>query len=514
MKLKYILVFSVFSLVGFCVFFLSGTQANLPSKKSLNIAWATEPHSYDPRYATDANSQYLEGLLHCSLITFDADGNITKDLAKSWEWISGTQLNMQIKPGVSFADGSAVTLMDVKKTYDFFIYKNKFRPSPRAVAFRNLKELKIKNKTLQFFLKKPDASFLSNLVIGILPDSLNTKGLITKETKVRGCGLFVHKKSTLNEIILERRKQKNKNHEAKVSLVKIKIVKDPTTRFAKLRKGELDIVQNGVSYQNISSIEQYQDLKVLKSPALRTSYLGFNFRHPLLRNVEVRKAIAHSINKKAIIQYILKGLASEAKSLLPERHQYSSLAEEAYEYNIARANEILDKAGLKSKGKEGVRFSLTLTLTNDPTRIAASKVLVSDLKKIGIQLKVRILEWGKFKQDVEKGLIDLWLLSWIGYKDPDIYRYAFATESFPPNGGNRGWYSNPDLDKLLNEGINVYDLNKRKEIYGKISSLVTADLPYIFLYHDNNYAVLRKNIKNFKIYADGRYSSLNNVEKL
>lgn len=510
MKKVYLISF-VFVLT--LVYFLYPSPKEESSSHVLSVAWEASPRTYDPRYAVDANSQYLEGLLHCSLLASNRKGNLEPQLAKSLEWKNGKQLVVELRSGFTFSDGKPVRPVDVKKTYEFFLRTNNERPSPRAVAFRKLKEIKIINGKLHFFLKETDASFTSNLVVGVLPEEDSWGSLQTRDSKIKGCGPFVHKSSTLNEITLERRDSSYfKKNDGEISELKIKIVKDPSTRFAKLRKGELDIVQNTIDYQKLSSINSYNDLKVVQSPALRTSYLGFNLRHPLLKQLKVRQAIAYAIDKESMISYVLKGFATEAKTMLPEGHSYYKKPQKEYSYNVKRANELLDEAGYPVKGSH--RFHLTLTITNNSTRFALAKVLANNLKDIGIQLRIRTVEWGKFKQDIEKGLVDAWLLAWIGYKDPDIYRYAFASESFPPNGGNRGWYSNKDLDKLLAKGLVSYKEAERKKVYSEVSSLVGEDLPYIFLFHENNFAVLRKNVKDFQIYADGHYTSIRHVKKL
>ena len=125
-------------------------------------------------------------------------------------------------------------------------------------------------------------------------------------------------------------------------------------------------------------------------------------------------------------------MASKANSLLPKEHSYYNQRLSKYEQNLDMAKKLLDEAGYKTT-KDGKRFSLTLSTTQDATRIAIAQAIKSDFSKIGIYLNIKILEWGKFKFDVEKGLVDLWTLTWIGFKDPDIYRYVFSTESFIPN---------------------------------------------------------------------------------
>ena len=484
---------------------------------SIKIAWSSFPHSYDPRDATDADSQYLEDLVHCSLINFNEQGSVVPSVAKSLIWEGPKTLRVELKDSFKFSDGRSVILDDVKSTYDFFLSgpnEADQKPSPRALAFRNVESLEKRDGALFFKLKKADASFETNLVVGILSKDLSHGPRIERSHKIESCGSFYHKESTLNEITLEKNIYHPEYQEKSISTVKILIVKDEATRFAKLRKGEVDIVQNGINFQKIASLDSYQGLTLLKENALKTSYLGFNFKHPLLKNPKIREAIAYGINKDNILEYILKGLGSKASTLLPPQNFYSSgKKRESSKFDPKKANDLLDKAGFLPKEGEKHRFSLTLTLTNNPTRYAVARSLVSDFSAIGIDLTVKVLEWGNFLKNVKKGQVDLWLLTWIGFKDPSIYNYAFSSESFPPNGANRGWYQNLVLDDLLVKGLNTYDLKKRKKVYEEIEDIVDYDRPYVFLYHDNNFAVIKKNIENFKIYADGRYSSLSKVIK-
>lgn len=519
MRFKSLLgIFLVFLGVLFFYFRSSSSlEEEKNEKREVSIAWSSFPLSFDPRYATDADSQYLEDLIHCSLVTFDKNGKVIYELAKSVSWESATKLKIELQENFKFSDGTPVTKEDVKALYDFFLKSGEdpnIRPSPRALAFRNVSQVDILEESLVFHLKKPDASFLTNLVVGILPKKLSFNSLLEKSNSIPSCGAFYHKKSSLNEITLERNSHYPKGNKKAIFTVKIKIVKDNTTRFSKLRKGEVDIVQNGIDYQKVSSLKSYPGLKLLKEDALKTSYLGFNFKHPLLKKEPIRRAISLAINKDNIIKYILKDLASEASSLLPSKNFYSSGKGDRFSsYKPEEAQRIFDNEGLSLGKDKKYRFTLTLTLTNNPTRYAVAKSLVSDLAKVGVELKLKTLEWGNFKENVEKGLVDLWLLTWIGFKDPDIYRYAFSSESVPPNGGNRGWYENKELDLLLNKGLVTYKAEERKEIYLKIEEIVQRDKPYIFLYHEQNFAVARKNIEGFELYADGRYSSLKEVVK-
>ena len=188
---------------------------------------------------------------------------------------------------------------------------------------------------------------------------------------------------------------------------------------------------------------------------------------------------------------------------------------ELIQRDIEKSKKILDDAGFKDPDGEGPkkRFKLTYKTTNNATRIVIAKAIASQLAEIGIEVEVLSLEWGKFKKDVEDGNVQLWSLSWVGFKDPNIFNYTFASEHFPPNGGNRGRYKNAELDRLLAQGEALTDKAHRKAIYDKIQQIVATDFPYVFLWHEDLVAIHNKRVKNFKVFADGRMQGLLKASK-
>jgi len=227
-------------------------------------------------------------------------------------------------------------------------------------------------------------------------------------------------------------------------------------------------------------------------------------KDPMLAKKEVREAISLAINRDNIIKFALQGIATPANSMLLENDPFYDKSLPKVGFDLAKANQLLDQAGLKAKP----RLKLSLKTTTNTTRVIIAKAIAADLKKVGIDVTVEAVEWGRFKSDVEAGRVQMWTLNWIGFKDPDILRFAFATESFPPNGGNRGWYSNKELDALLAAGREETNESKRKEIYLKAQKLVGAEFPYAFLWHEDIFAVVRKQVSGFELYADGSYHSL------
>lgn len=482
------------------------------------IAWESAPRSIDPRYALDANSQYLENLIHCALIDFDKNGSTRAQLAKSWKWIEQKTLELDIHSGVKFSDGSELKIDDVIATYKFFQVEEK-DPSPRKGFMNSVEKIeKIDEDTLRFHLKEADVSFLSNLVVGILPQKIAEAPRFDQVEKYIGCGPFRLTSMDLNNVVLTKNPeffiQEQIPHLEKVQ---IKIVQDESTRFAKLIKGEVDLIQNALNREKLKSIEEKYStqLQVLSSPGLNITYLGFNMRDDLVKKKEVREAIALALDRQVIVDKVLQGRATLATSILVPGDPMSDSSLKNVERNLDQAKALLDEAGLKDPDGDGPqnRFQLSYKTTTDTTRVTIAKAIASQLKEIGIEVDVQSLEWGKFKEDIEKGQAQIWSLSWVGFKDPDIFRYVFATESFPPNGGNRGWYSNKELDQLLTQGKAENDPVKRKAVYQKVQELVASEMPYVYLWHEENFAVINKNYSGFELFADGRLYSLTQVEK-
>ena len=487
-------------------------SAKTPNNR-LVFAFEDAPRTYDPRYAVDANSQYVEGLVHCSLIDFDKQGKVVPYLAESWQWLDSKNLKMRLKDGAYFSDGKAVGPDDVKANYEFFFAQNK-HASPRAGAFKGIKEIKISGKDLLFTLSEPDASFLVNLSVGILPKEFVQGGAISHPEKIPSCGAFTLKKKGLMGVLLSANPHYKLGPRPKLEEVEIKIVKDETTRYAKLQKGELDLVQNGLGIEKILGIVKSKSskLKFARLAGLKTRYVGYNIKDQYLKNQQVRKAISLAIDRDAIIQYLLGGMASKAATMLPPYHEYFNQSLVPADYDPNKASKILDEAGFKKKD-DGFRFLLSYKTTNRTSSLGIAKAIASDLKKIGIKVEVETLEWGRFKDDVEKGHVQMWGLAWIGFKDPDIYYYAFSSQKFPPDGGNRGWFHDPKVDKLLEEAQVTPEFAKRKKIYDDVQALLYEQSPYAFLFHEDHVVLMQANVRGFELYADGRYSSLRHAYK-
>jgi len=172
---------------------------------------------------------------------------------------------------------------------------------------------------------------------------------------------------------------------------------------------------------------------------------------------------------------------------------------------------LLDAAGYPSVN--GVRFHITMkTSTNESTRLIVA-VMQQQLREVGIALDIRSFEPATFFSDVTHGAFQLYSLRWIGgNEDPDIFEYVFHSAKFPPHGANRGYYSNPKVDALIDRARREVDPAVRKPLYAEVQRILAEELPYIDLWYLDNVLVHTRRVRNIRMNPAGNYDFLRTAE--
>ena len=364
--------------------------------------------------------------------------------------------------------------------------------------------------TVIFHLKEPDSPLLWNLadaVMGIVPYGSGEE--MTQHPIGSGPFKFVSAE-TDREVVLER----NDDYwgaKAKLQRVRFAVMPDETTRALELRKGSGDIAINALTPDTVVALVKDPNLAVTSGPGTRLAYLAFNLRDPILKDARVRQAIAYAIDRQPMIDYLWRGEAQPARSVLPVQSWAYNGNVPAYDHDVNRANLLLDAAGYPALN--GVRFHLTMkTSTDENTRLMVA-VMQQQLREAGIALDIRSFEFATFFADVQHGAFQMYGLRWIGgNEDPDIFEYAFHSAKFPPNGANRGYYSNPRLDALIDEARQAIDPKVRKPLYAEVQSILSADMPYINLWYLDNVLVHTKRVRNLKLNPAGNFDFLRTAE--
>jgi len=480
-----------------------------PDPATLVMIIESSPTNLDPRVGLDAQSERIDELLFDALLTRDEHLNVQPGLAERWENPDPLTYIFHLRAGVTFHDGQPLTSRDVKWTFDSLL-EGKIRSTKKAV-YRFVDRIDAPDDlTVIFRLKEPFATLPWNLsegAIGIVPyGSLDE---MTRHPIGSGPFKFVSAEQD-KEVIVER----NDNYwgaKAKLARVRFTVVPDTTTRALELRKGSADVAINALTSDMVLALEREPRLEVQRAPGTILSYLAFNLRDPLLRDVRVRQAIACAIDRGPLIQYIWRGFAQPAASVLPPQSWAYDAKVRTYPHDPAKANQILDAAGYRAVN--GVRFHLTMkTSTEESTRLLAA-VLQQQLREVGIVLDIRTFEFATFLADVTSGSFQFYSLRWIGgNEDPDIFEYIFHSARFPPNGANRGFYSNPRVDVLIDQARRETDQNVRKRLYAALQEVLAQDLPYINLWYFDNVLVHSRRVGNITLNPSGNYDFLKAAE--
>ena len=457
------------------------------------------PVTLDPRFATDAVSYRLVRLLHAPLVDFDAAANPRPELA-DWRQLSPQHYRFLIDPGARFSDGTPIQASDVAATYRSVL--DPATASPHKTSLANIDEIVVvDDKTVDFLLARPDLLFPGTLVIGVLAsDDVDVdRGAGAPKTS---SGKFEHLASRTDGTILLRRRRDGAHFE-------FHTVKDATVRALKIINGELDIMQGNIPPEMFDWLSSHPGVKAVRYDGATFSYLGFNLTAGHTQAREVRLAIGHAIDRASIIEHVFHSYARPAESLFPPEHWAGASHLEDLDYDPDRARSLLAEAGFKDG-----RIKLHYKTSSDHFRLRIATILKSQLADVGVDIDIQSLDWGTFYGDVKSGAFQVYALSWVGLKLPDIFRHAFHSEAMPPIGANRGRYREPAADRLIEAAERAEKRNERIALYHALQERLMYDLPYVPLWFEDQLLVMRDDIIGYSTNVDGNFDALEGTSKV
>src|SRR5580698_10048404 len=477
--------------------------------KTLVMVIESSPTNLDPRVGQDAFSERIDNLIFDDLLSRGDNLDVAPGLAERWEIPDPLTYVFHLHHGVHFHDGRPLTSRDVKWTFDSLL-QGKIR-STKTATYRFVDHIDtLDDFTIVFHMKEPDAALLWNIsdgAIGIVPYGSGDE--ISRRPMGSGPFKFVSAE-TDKEVVIERNDD-YWGEKARLARVRFSVVPDATTRALELRKGSGDVTINALTPDTVLTLARDPSLAVERAPGTVLAYLGFNLRDPILKDVRVRQAIAYALDRRPMIEYLWRGEAQPASSILPPQSWAYDGDVPLYDHDPDKARTLLDAAGYPATN--GVRFHIAMkTSTDENTRLMVA-VMQQQLREVGIALDIRSFEFATFFNDVTHGAFQMYGLRWIGgNEDPDIFEYAFHSAKFPPNGANRGFYSDPRVDALIDQARREVDPAVRKPIYAEIQLILADELPYINLWYLDNVLVHNRRVTNLKLNPAGNYDFLRTAE--
>ncbi len=448
-----------------------------------------------PILATDSASHQVAGLIYNGLVKYNGNLELVGDLAEGWEIKDGgKKIIFHLRRNVLWQDGYPFTADDVLWTYKIMVDPR--TPTAYAGDFLTIKSLrKLDDYTIEVTYREPFAPALSSWTLPILPSHIIKKEKdITKSSlilKPIGTGPYRLKKWTpgvSSELIYFKNYFEGRPY---IDRVIFRVIPDPTTMFMELKLGNIDWMNlTPLQFKRETNNSWFRrNFRKYKYLSFSYTYLGYNLNHPLFKDKRVRQAISYAINKEEIIKGALFGLGEIATGPYKPGTYYYNPHVKRYPYDPEKAKKILEECGWKDTDgdgildKNGIPFSFTiLTNQGNIVRRKTAELIQYRLSQIGIKVKIRIVEWASFiKEFIDKRRFEAVILGWTIGEDPDLFDVWHSSKRGPHQLNFMG-YSNPEVDRLLEEGRRVFDRRKRKEIYDRFQEILAEDQPYTFLY--------------------------------
>ncbi len=449
--------------------------------------------------ASDSVSNDVNRFLYVACVRYNNDLELEPWAAESVEVLdSGLRLRFTLHQGILWDDGKELTTEDVEFTYQVMIDPD--TPTPYAENFLAIKELRVIDRyTFEVVHDEVYARSLVTWAQGILPKHvLEGEDLLnTPYSRNPLCAGPYRLKEWIpgRRIVLEARDDYFLGRPYLDELV-FRVIPDEATMFQELKSGGLDYMQ--------LTPQQYvyesrgggcapggweQAFVRHRYLGQGYTYLGYNLDNPLFSDVRVRRALAHAIDRQEIIDGALLGQGLPTAGPYTPGSWVVNDAVEPYPFDRDKALELLAQAGWADHDgdgildKDGRPFAFTiLTNQGNDTRIKVATILQHQLGELGLEVKVRTIEWASFLTEfVDKGRYEAVVLAWRLPPDPDCYN-VFHSSKAVEGGLNFVRYISPEADAALEDGRSTLDRALRKEAYDRLQEILHRDQPYCFLF--------------------------------
>ncbi len=454
----------------------------------------------NPVIAPDIGSIMINKVIFPGLVRPDEQLRPTPDLALKW-WAShdGLEYTFALRPGVTWHDGAPFTAADVKFTFDQILDVNsgsRLRSDFASIAGVDV----VDSLTVRFKLRAPFAPFLALLGYnaGIIPKHIFKGRRLTdvidfSRAHPIGTGPFKVASSAPGSAIVLDRNDQYYGDKPKLDRLVFKIVPDVNVQVAQLRAGELDVVL--VEPANLTSLERDPHVTLREAPVVQHVYVGFNQRQGKFASPLVRRAFDYAVNRRAIIDAVLKGHGDAPVGTIPiALGDYFADTLKRLVFDREKARELLARAGwrvggdgrLRNAAGEPFRFVLFVDKGN-PTREQAALVVQNDLQALGCEVSIRMLEFAALVRDhLLTGKFDATLIWWTTPPDPDQWAF-YATKQ----DNNHFGYSNVLADSLLTLGRATSDPVRRRAIYHAFQAVEVEDPPVMVLFYPRELVATR-----------------------
>lgn len=471
-------------------------------------AMSGEPSGLIAMMAGESSASAIASNIFNSLLKYDKNLELTGELAQSWDVSSDQKtITFHLKPNLKWADGMPLTSEDVLFTWKT-VTDDKTR-SPYGADYKLVKKAEAPDsKTFKVSYAQPYAPALDSWSgLHILPKHLLKEQDINNTPFSRnpvGSHYYQLDQWKKGESLSLKRNPNATQGQAKIDHLVSRIIPDRASQFLELMADNIDSMSlNSIQYARIFPSRPDLNAKIAQYKELGNSYtyLGFNLKHKPFDDVRVRQAVNYAINKQEIIDGVLLGLGLPVASPYKPGTRWSNPKLQPYPYDPQKAIALLKEAGFEDHDHDGIldRDGQPLSfeiLTNQNKEREMSAVLVQRrLKEIGIDVKIRVVEWATFiSRFIKTGDFNVVLLGWGLGLEPDQFNIWHSSQQAPGQFNFIG-YKNPKVDKLLEAGRLELNPDKRMKIYHEFAEILLEDSPIVYLSAGYSLQGVHKRIK-------------------
>jgi peptide/nickel transport system substrate-binding protein len=495
-----------------CLAALCGIQpagAALPDD-ILVVGQIAEPKSLDPQAVTAVNDFRILINLYDGLVRYKSGTlQVEPALAESWTISEdGRTYTFRLRQGVSFHDGTPFNARAVKFNFDRMLDKDHpfhdTGPFPLAFFFQAIQSTEVlDDHTVRFHLDAPYAPLLSNLAYptGLLisPAAVKRYGKEIGRHPV-GTGPYRFKDWQGNRHVILERNADYWDGAPRLNTVVFRPITDANTRVTEMLSGGIDLMVE-VPPDNVATFAGDERFRMYEQAGPHLWFLILNAKDGPFADRRMRQAVNYAINKQSLVDNVLQGTATVANGPTPAAFGWAhndGLAPYPYDPEKARAL-------IKAAGQEGAELTFYVTEGGSGmlNPVAMGTAIQADLAKVGLKVNIETYEWNTFLGKVNPGLAgkaDMAEMAWMT-NDPDTLPYlALRTGAWPDKGGfNSGYYSNPQVDALLEQARRSTDQAERARLYKQMQTIVHEDAPWAFIANWKQNAAAASRVKGFRL---------------
>ncbi|MCK0196248.1 ABC transporter substrate-binding protein [Ancylobacter sp. 6x-1] len=489
------------------------------------------PENFTPALNTTGTSFDAARPVYNQLVEFErGTTKVVPGLAESWTVSpDGKEIVFKLRKGVKFHSG----VNGFKPTRDFnvddvlFSFERQWKPdnpyfkvTGGAYDYFNdmsmpdlLKSIdKVDDYTVKFVLNEPNAPMLANLAMdfGTIHSKEYADYLLKKGTPEQfdqipvGTGPFQFVAYQKDAVIRYKAFPDYFDGKAKIDNLVYAITPDPTARYAKLKKGECQVMI-APNPADIAAMKTDPAVNLLSQPGLNIAYWAFNVQKPPFDKKEVRQAFNMAIDKAAIIKDVYQGAGQAAINPIPPTIWSYNKDVKDYPYDPEKAKKMLADAGVTTPLDIDLWW-MPVQRPYNPNAKRIAEMMQADLAKVGVNAKLVSYEWGEYRKRMQQGEHTTGQLGWTGDNgDPDNFFFLLGCPAARQGGQNLAKWCNKDFDALINKARVSSDLAERTKLYEQAQVIVKEDAPWFTIAHSVVYEPIRKEVVDYKVSPFGRH---------